>query len=109
MVSAKNDETQTKKHQMSGDHSCCKRAKSKKEIKPVEEFPVPSTGASCCPFASQPTVQARKANTEAAPVVTVSTQTFFFQSNKELQTTFSYRVRLPDRGSTHIKNCIFLI
>lgn len=111
MAMAKIEATQKSNNQMRADHSCCKRAKSKKEAKLVEEFPVPppSTKISCCPFASQPTVQARKANTETAPVISVSVQTQFFQPNEERRTSFSYHARLPDRGSTHIKNCIFLI
>jgi hypothetical protein len=109
-VAKKDSKPETQAHSMPANHSCSKKAKSKKEIKPVKECPKPSTNESNCPFfIHNPTEQARKANTEAAPALLVINNFSFVQISEKFQPSISYRARLPDRGGTHLQNCVFLI
>lgn len=102
--------TQEKSLAAHGDHSCCRRAQTKKEIRPLNEIPNPSTKTSSCPFARQPTEQAGKETTQTAPAAVVSNSlAWLVQADKNLSSSLSYRARLPDRGGTHLSICVFLI
>lgn len=109
MAGAKSHSKSLASGSMLANHSCCKRAKGKKEVKPAGEFPNPSTNDSRCPFAKQPTEQASKSKSEIAPALSVSNNLWFSQEREKLQQLFSYHMLLPDRGGTHLQNCVFLI
>lgn len=109
MAGAKSDAKSVANTSMLANHSCCKRAKGKKAANPVDEFPNPSTNDSRCPFAKQPTEQASKSKTEIAHALLVANNVRLIQKREKIQSSFSNRTRLPDRGGTHLQNCVFLI
>lgn len=107
-VAAKHDKAAQNVGLMQANHSCSKGAKNKKEVRTIQDVLLLKESSSC-PFTRQPTEQARKLTTQTKPSLIVISYSLFEQTNKESQTFVSNRARLPDRGGTHIKNCVFLI
>jgi hypothetical protein len=101
---------QEKERATRGIHSCCRMAKTKRAVQTLRETPGPPTKPSCCPFTRQPTEQARKETAQTVPAAIVPNNfARLVQPDKNLLSNLSYRARLPDRGGTHLRICVFLI
>jgi hypothetical protein len=102
----------------SSGHDCCKKKPKSAEDKEAETREssaianIPhGTDAmpSCCPLAIQSADPARKSRFVDAPLVTTASRllgTPDFQPSNAIPFT---RLRVPDRGSTYLRCCVFLI
>lgn len=108
ILSAEKSAQETQSHSVLASRSCHKRAKNREEVSLAKNLPTHPT-MSCCPFAQQTAIQARNANTETQPTTVESNRNLLIELKERFQPNFSYRARPPDRGGTHLRNCVFLI
>jgi hypothetical protein len=115
MSSMQGDEASTATKQkssskMASDHSCCRRAKSNKKIFQIEGTLPTTNNVSCCSYISQPFEHARKIGFQnEVAVATITNNEWLAQPKQNLPSNFSYRPRPPNKSSTHLRNCVFLI
>ena len=64
---------------------------------------------SCCPLSGQQVESARKANTTKALPAEAGSRSFDAPGFDHSAQLTSYRAQVPDRGSTHLRCCVFLI
>lgn len=87
-------------------HDCCHKVESKDGAATLRQTP---TEMRCCPLANQSADAARKAKisplapAEAASEITVTPRAQGFTPQ------YARRLQVPDRGSTHLRHCVFLI
>jgi len=100
----------TSSHKMAADHSCCRRAKSKQKIFEIEGSQPVRSNFSCCSFTTQPFEQVRKVNFQYETTTeAVTEKSWLLQSKQNQPSNFSYRPRPPNKSSTYLRNCTFLI
>lgn len=89
-----------------GGHDCCHKAEGRDGSATLRQTP---TEMNCCPLANQPADAARKVKiSEAAPAEAAGALTAIPRAHSF--TPRSTRPpRVPDRGSTHLRHCVFLI
>jgi hypothetical protein len=88
-------------------HDCCHKANSAAAaLRPAP----PEETTTCCPLARQATSDpARKVSASDAPVAAAGSRLGFAPDTRTLTLLASHRPRVPDRGSTHLRCCVFLI
>jgi hypothetical protein len=103
----------------SGSHGCC--AKNAGESKPAAEQPSksdttlvivggPSSGMVNCPLAvSRAAIAAKIRNNEVAAAPALAHSILPAESFLEQTAPLSTRLRLPNRGHTYLRCCVFLI
>jgi len=100
----------TAPHKMASDHSCCRRAKNKHKIFEIQSSQPIKNNTSCCSFTTRPFEQARKVSFQNETAVqAVTEKSWLAQSKQNLPSNFLYRPRPPNKSSTHLRNCVFLI
>ncbi len=95
---------------LSAGHDCC-RAKVSRDGQPSVETPTRSLPLTrCCPLAGQTAEQVRKAGIVDAPAAITSHVLPFISGVETLPASFlSGQRRVPDRGGTYLRCCVFLI
>ena len=96
-------------------HDCCHKAdKADKTDKgddssTVRRIPGQTTRSNCCPLSGQSADSARKVSLKDAPLVATSGLPTFTPHSHTPARLIPHRSQLPDRGSTHLRCCVFLI
>ena len=67
------------------------------------------THSSCCPLAALSADPARKLSTKDAPLAVAGNRLTGAAAARIPTQLSSYKLRVPDRGSTHLRLCVFLI
>jgi hypothetical protein len=63
----------------------------------------------CCPLAGQSADPARKLSLSDTPVAAANSRSTFTPHNLTPAQASITHLRVPDRGSTHLRCCVFLI
>jgi hypothetical protein len=111
-----------------GNHNCCKksveevspearssvaseaRARNERGAAPVLSSVPPSGMMDPCPFAvGRSATIAKTRSADASPTPQLPQSTLHFQSSTEQTTPLSSPLRLPNRGHTYLRCCVFLI
>jgi hypothetical protein len=106
------------RHASSG-HECCHKAQSNR---PQSVRPESAPGGAdilrtqgetaehgCCPFSRQSSGPARKVKLQVTPPVEPAGRLASTPHAHAAAPPTPYRVRVPDRGSTRLRGCVFLI
>ena len=72
-------------------------------------LPQHTTNVSCCPPVGLSADPARKISTKDVPLAVAGSGLPFAPDSRTSTPLPSYRLRVPDRGSTHLRCCVFLI
>jgi|SRR5581483_9803209 len=94
---------------LSNSHACCHQARQKKETTP-DSISGSLNAMSCCPLAGQKCIFTSKqqipesAAVQSAQPLTIFQQVITTDSGLPLR-----RIRVPDRNSTYLRHCTFLI
>ena len=91
----------------SGGHDCCQ----KEGANGTTNVGTPKHAAhvSCCPLAVVSADPARKVSTKDVPVAVAGRGLLAVPDSRISTPLPSYRLRVPDRGGTHLRCCVFLI
>ena len=95
-------------------HDCCHKAKAGSggdggEGPDARRTPGPAPRTDCCPLKSQSADPARKVGFADAPLAEAGTPLKFNPHTNAHARLTPHRLRVPDRGSTHLRCCVFLI
>jgi hypothetical protein len=111
VISASQDTGATESCPLSAGHDCCRRAKSVRDgTASLETLPqsIPTMG--CCPLAGQSADPVRKTRlTDAPPEVAGSKLLPTSHTGTYIIAEPPGRRRVPDRGGTYLRCCVFLI
>lgn len=88
-------------------HDCCEKAD--KNAPAGVGHPDTGTGDSCCPLIEVAADAARKVSSNESPLVAVGRRPPIAAYSPHSTSSFPFRLRVPDRGSTHLRCCVFLI
>jgi hypothetical protein len=106
---------QAKEQTVTEDESCDASARKncchKKKGDGQASLGTSQTGAhsSCCPLAAISADPGRKLGTKDAPAVPAESRLPGATVSRIPARNSSYKLRVPDRGSTHLRLCVFLI
>lgn len=90
----------------SGGHDCCEEdGDGPSNVR----FPKHNTHVSCCPLATLSADPARKISTKDVPLAVAGNGLPAVADSRTSTPLPSYRLRVPDRGSTYLRCCVFLI
>jgi hypothetical protein len=90
-------------------HDCCQKTENSDGAASVGILPTNTTNVSCCPLAGLSADPARKINaSDMPPNVAQSVMSVAPDTRTSTQLP-AYRRQVPDRGSTHLRCCVFLI
>ena len=89
-------------------HDCCRQAKENGAAV-VGTIPARKDEASCCPLAGQTADPARKASYLDAPLAIAGNGLPLTSNVRPSLTLPQTRPQIPDRGSTYLRCCVFLI
>lgn len=92
--------------------NCCHSQQAKSNSKQLNARTAPQTVGemSCCPIAGQSAVVISKPRRADAPVLAPTSITFPVAPRVERRdASFAARQHVPDRGSTYLRCCVFLI
>ena len=91
----------------SAGHDCCQ----KKKGDGTRYLGSSQTGrhSSCCPLAALSADPTRKISTKDAPLAVAGSGLPGASASRIPTQHTSYKLRVPDRGSTHLRLCVFLI
>lgn len=102
----------------SGD-DCCDKAESgdddqtesslSSEAPTIRQTPAGPGVMTCCPLTGQSADPPRKMSIRDAPVAEAGKKSTPTPNNLTSTQTSTHRLRVPDRGSTHLRCCVFLI
>lgn len=88
-------------------HDCCH--KEGNDAPTSVALPETGTDLSCCPLAAVSTESSRKISTKDIPVAVAGGQSTVPADSRTSTSLPSHQLRVPDRGSTHLRCCVFLI
>jgi hypothetical protein len=90
----------------SGGHDCCKEdGDGAANVR----LPKHTTHISCCPLANLSADPARKISTKDVPLAVAGSGLHVASDTRTSTQLPAYRLRVPDRGSTYLRCCVFLI
>jgi hypothetical protein len=91
-------------------HDCCHKAEARSGGGPdARQTPGHAPRTDCCPLKSQSADPARKSGVADAPLAGAGTPVKLTPQTNTHAPLISHRLRVPDRGSTHLRCCVFLI
>lgn len=93
-------------------HDCCHKAKAEGgEVKGLTARRAPGHAprTDCCPLKTQSADPARKVGVADARLAEAGTPLKLSPHTNTLARLTAHRLRVPDRGSTHLRCCVFLI
>ena len=94
----------------SSGHGCCHQTESEAEQSVAETIPVSSSRMACCPLSAQPAIAVSKTRVESAPALALAAYQSLPKLDDGTYTARSTgRILIPDRGSTYLRCCVFLI
>jgi hypothetical protein len=101
---------------ISSGKDCCKKKKNDQGDASEESdgevhigLPLNGMHLSCCPLAVVSADPARKVSNRDAPVAPAKSGSPFSSGSRTLRPLPFHKLRVPDRGSTHLRCCVFLI
>lgn len=91
----------------SAGHDCCQKkdGDSRRHLGSSQN----GTHSSCCPLAALSADPARQISAKDAPLSAAGSVLPVAARSRLPTQVSSYRLRVPDRGSTHLRLCVFLI
>ena len=93
-------------------HDCCHKAKaesSKVNGSTARQTPGRAPRTDCCPLKGQAADSARKVGVADAHLAEAGIPLKFNPHTNTRARLTTHRLRVPDRGSTHLRCCVFLI
>lgn len=90
-------------------HDCCHQAKNDNASPFVSTLPIKTAQISCCLLAVQSSNPARKVNHLDAPLTVAGNKLLTVPDARMTVVLPAYRLQVPDRGSTYLRCCVFLI
>jgi hypothetical protein len=94
----------------SSEHGCCHQTESEAEQSLEEPIPSSSSRMACCPLSAQPAITVSKTRVENAAALTLTPYRLLPKLDDRTYTACSTgRILIPDRGSTYLRCCVFLI
>jgi hypothetical protein len=94
----------------SSGHGCCHQTESEAEQSVAGTIPVSSSRMACCPLSAQPAITVSKTRVENAPALALAPYQILPKLDDGTYTARSTgRILIPDRGSTYLRCCVFLI
>jgi hypothetical protein len=90
-------------------HDCCKKTENAYDAASIGILPQHTTDASCCPLTGLSADPARKLSVADAPLAVADQGLPFAPDTHTPISLPAYRAQVPDRGSTHLRCCVFLI
>lgn len=90
-------------------HDCCQKTEESNDAASIAFPPKKTENISCCPLTALSADAARRVSTSDAPFAAVqSTSQVVPDTRISIQLPAS-RLKVPDRGSTYLRYCVFLI
>ena len=90
-------------------HDCCKKSEDSNDAASMGILPKNTTNVSCCPLTGLSADPARKLNTLDAPLAVAQSGLSVAPDIRISTQLPTYKLQVPDRGSTHLRCCVFLI
>ena len=91
----------------SSGHDCCKEDDG--DGAGNVRLPKHTTNVSCCPLAGVSADAARKISIKDVPLAVAGSGLPVASDSRTSTPLPTYQLRVPDRGSTHLRCCVFLI
>ena len=90
-------------------HDCCQQTENSNGAASIETLPKNTANVSCCPLAGLSADPARKVSASDAPPTVAQSGLSVAPCARTSTQLPAYRLQVPDRGSTHLRCCVFLI
>ena len=91
------------------EHDCCQKTGSGDGAATIGLLPQNTTHDSCCPLTGLSADPARKVSGSDAPLAVAGSGLSVTPDTRRPTLLPAYRAQVPDRGSTHLRGCVFLI
>ena len=113
VAAAPKDESQSTSESEScpafSDHDCCQKTGGSDGAATIGLLPQNTTNDSCCPLTGLSADPARKVSGSDAPLAVTGSGLSVTPDTRISTLLRAYRPKVPDRGSTHLRCCVFLI
>ncbi len=94
---------------LSSGHTCCHSAKDNRERPSADTTPQSTDTMSCCPFAGESAVVSKPRITDSLALISTANRVLSAPNVETYSVRLTNRSLLPDRGSTYLLHCVFLI
>ncbi len=113
VAAAPRDESQTNSEKESctafSEHDCCQKTEGGDGTATIGLLPQNTTNVSCCPLTGLSADPARKISGSDAPLSVAGSGLSVAPDTRRSTLLPAYRPKVPDRGSTYLRCCVFLI
>lgn len=90
-------------------HDCCQKTEVSNDAASITIPPKKTENISCCPLTGLSADPARRVSTSDAPFAVVQSTSLVAPDTRISTQLPTSRLKVPDRGSTYLRCCVFLI